>query len=93
MQLCLVGLSLPFADQFTDVRDGHGCQDSQNGYHDQKFERFSGGPIGEVNSNGRIGVDVRNRQAVKQNPLEMASQKGQKAASPTLQVDISNKGE
>src|SRR5262245_13355865 len=55
-------------------------------YSGQKFERFSGGPIGEVNANGRIGVDVMTRRLVKQNPGEMATAKGQKAAAPTIQV-------
>jgi len=55
-------------------------------YHDQKFERFSGGPIGDVASGGRVGIDVLARQRVKGNPLEMSNAKGQKAAAPTLQL-------
>ena len=62
-------------------------------YHDQKFERFSGGPLGEVGTNGRIGIDVLTRHRNKQNPLEMQSEKGQKSAAPTLTLAGSKEGE
>lgn len=62
-------------------------------YHDQKFERFSGGPIGEVSANGRIGIDVISRQRMKRNPLEMSQGKGQKTTAPTLQLAGPKEGE
>jgi hypothetical protein len=62
-------------------------------YHDQKFERFSGGPIGEVGANGRVGIDVTARRRLKQNPLEMSSGKGQKTTAPTLQLAGQKEGE
>jgi len=62
-------------------------------YHDQKFERFSGGPIGEVSSNGRIGIDVIARQRLKRNPLEMSQGKGQKTTAPTLSISGAKEGE
>jgi opacity protein-like surface antigen len=64
-----------------------------NNYHDQKFERFSGGPIGEVGANGRIGIDVTARHRTKQNPLEMSTGQGQKTAAPTLQLAGPKEGE
>jgi hypothetical protein len=62
-------------------------------YHDQKFERFSGGPIGEVRANGRIGIDAVARPRNKGNPLEMSTGTGQKSAAPTLQIAGPKEGE
>ena len=62
-------------------------------YHDQKFERFSGGPIGEVGANGRVGVDILTRHRNRQNPLEMQSEKGQKSTAPTLTLAGPKEGE
>ena len=55
-------------------------------YHDQKYERFSGGPIGEVSASGRIGIDIIARHRSKRNPPEMSKGKGQKTSAPTLQL-------
>jgi len=62
-------------------------------YHDQKFERFSGGPIGEVSANGRIGIDLIARQRLKRNPLEMTQGKSQKTTAPTLSLAGTKEGE
>ena len=39
MKLGCRGFYFAFADKFTDVRDGHRGQDTQDGYHDQQLDQ------------------------------------------------------